>query len=389
MRLRARTTGRSSSSCGTGGSPSCSSTSARRAAKHELAGDATDAAGRIQQSLTLADCSSARAARLLRRRSAARSRFALRALEARAARRHGARAPGRRGRRAAGSRDASTLTLPRVRPADVSIVIPVHSGAELTRRCLESIRDHTTGVSYEVILVDDAADAPAKALLAQVHGRTDRRQRAQPRLSAQRQPRRRAHARGGGSCCATTTSRSTTGWLAAMLRCGESSPDVGVVTPKYLYPDGSLNEAGGDRLARRHRRATTAAATSPADCRYEFRREVDYGSAAALMVRADFWREVGGFDERYLPDVLRGHRPLLRRPASAACACCTSHAPTSCTSRAAPPAPTSRTGHKRHQELNRPKFVEKWRRPAGTRAAAGRARRTCAGRQTAIAGRTC
>ena len=39
----------------------------------------------------------------------------------------------------------------------------------------------------------------------------------------------------------------------------------------------------------------------PGECRYEFRREVDYGSAAALMVRADFWREVGGFDSRFAP----------------------------------------------------------------------------------------
>lgn len=29
-------------------------------------------------------------------------------------------------------------------------------------------------------------------------------------------------------------------------------------------------------------------------------REVDYGSAAALLVRADFWRKRGGYDGRFI-----------------------------------------------------------------------------------------
>ena len=29
-----------------------------------------------------------------------------------------------------------------------------------------------------------------------------------------------------------------------MVECGDSAPDIAVVTPKYLYPNGALNEAG-------------------------------------------------------------------------------------------------------------------------------------------------
>ncbi|MDH3755846.1 MAG: hypothetical protein OEU32_18445, partial [Acidimicrobiia bacterium] len=38
---------------------------------------------------------------------------------------------------------------------DVSVVIPVHGNVDITRRLLESIAAHTTGVAYEAIIVDD------------------------------------------------------------------------------------------------------------------------------------------------------------------------------------------------------------------------------------------
>ena len=41
--------------------------------------------------------------------------------------------------------------------------------------------------------------------------------------------------------------------------------------------------------------------TIPFKPEYCYRREVDYCSAACLLVRADLFREVNGFDERYLP----------------------------------------------------------------------------------------
>lgn len=48
----------------------------------------------------------------------------------------------------------------------LSIVIPVHRDAEVTRRCLESIMQHTHR-PFEVILVDNAADDETKRVLAE------------------------------------------------------------------------------------------------------------------------------------------------------------------------------------------------------------------------------
>ncbi|HEV7585629.1 MAG TPA: glycosyltransferase, partial [Solirubrobacteraceae bacterium] len=151
----------------------------------------------------------------------------------------------------------------------------------------------------------------------------------------------------------------TTGWLRSMLGCAESADNVGVVTPKFLYPDGSLNEAGGI-IWRDGTGVNYGRGDSPGDFQYEYRRETDYGSAAALMVRAELWREMGGFDERYLPmyyeDVdlcfearERGLRVLYEPTAVVV------HV------EGATAGVDTDSGHKRHQEENRPKFVSKWR----------------------------
>ena len=157
---------------------------------------------------------------------------------------------------------------------------------------------------------------------------------------------------------------------------------MGVVTPKFLYPDGSLNEAGGI-IWRDGTGVNYGRGDAPERFPYEYRRETDYGSAAALMVSAELWNAIGGFDERYLPmyyedaDLCfeareRGLRVLYEPQAVVV------HV------EGATAGNDAESGHKRFQEQNRPKFVAKWRHrleveqrlpaPANVRAAANRHR---------------
>lgn len=254
--------------------------------------------------------------------------------------------------------DLSLIELPEFAEPRVTIVIPLYSGGDLTRACLESIRDNTSKVSYEVILIDDTADESTKALLAKVRGA--RILVNETNLGYVRSVNRGAsEARGRWLVLCNNDIEVREGWLEAMLRCAES-PDVAVVTPKYLYPNMSLSEAGGI-IWRDGTGGNYGRGENPGDCHYEFRREVDYGSAAALMVRSDFWREVGGFDQRFAPmyyedtDLCfqaREHRlRVVYEPRANVIHVEGGTAGTDVN-----------TGHKRHQELNRTKFVEKWRR---------------------------
>ncbi len=250
------------------------------------------------------------------------------------------------------------ISLPEYENPKVSLIIPLYARADLTKACLESIRDNTTRVSYEVILVEDDADADTKRLLGGVRGA--RIVHNEQNLGYIRSVKRGASlARGSWLVLCNNDIEVTSGWLTAMLACAESAEDIGVVTPKYLYPDGSLNEAGGviwqDGTGVNYGRGDR-----PEHFQYEYRRETDYGSAAALMVKADLWAELGGYDERYLPmyyedtDLCfeareRGLR-VLYEPAAVVV-----HV------EGATAGNDIESGYKRYQEQNRSKFVAKWR----------------------------
>lgn len=250
------------------------------------------------------------------------------------------------------------IELPTFEQPQVSLVIPLFAAANLTRRCLETIRDNTLLVGYEVILVDDTADIETKQLLEMVNG-------AQVLVNEKNEGylrsvnRGAARARGQWIVLCNNDIEVQPGWLEAMLDCAESDESVGVVAPKFISPDGSLSEAGGI-IWNDGTGVNFGRGDNPGLFQYEYRREVDYGSAAALMVSAELWREVGGFDERYLPmyyedaDLCfqareRGWRVLYEPEAVIV------HV------EGATAGNDLESGHKRHQEQNRPKFVAKWR----------------------------
>ena len=251
------------------------------------------------------------------------------------------------------------IKLPQFDEPKVSLIIPVRAHAELTRACLETIRDNTAGASYEVVVIDDAADPDTKHLLEQVQGATilTNQENAGYLRSVNGAA---AKARGKWLVLCNNDIEVRRGWLQAMLDCAESTDDVGVVTPKFIDPDGRLSEAGGivwrDGTGANYGRGDA----DPDSFKYQYRRETDYGSAAALMVSRSFWDAVGGYDERFAPmyyeDVdlcfearERGLRVLYEPEAVVVDV------------EGATAGTDPESGPKRHQEQNRHRFVEKWR----------------------------
>jgi GT2 family glycosyltransferase/glycosyltransferase involved in cell wall biosynthesis len=154
-------------------------------------------------------------------------------------------------------------------------------------------------MAYEVIVVDDDGAAATKSLLNTVTGAKILVN--EKNLGYLRSANRGAAvARGRYIALLNDDCEPQPRWLSAMVARAESAPDIGVVVAKLLYPTGVLQEAGSiiwsDGAAENFGKGQDHRAPE-----FNYAREVDYGSAAAALVRSDVWALAGGFDERYAP----------------------------------------------------------------------------------------
>ena len=181
----------------------------------------------------------------------------------------------------------------------VSIVIPVYNKVEYTVACLHSLAEHAGDTPFETIVVDDASSDATAERLAQVEG--IRYLRNAENLGFVGSCNRGAgESRGEFVLFLNNDTLVTAGWLEALLACFAERPDAGLVGARLVYPDGRLQESGGivfnDGSGWNFGRFE-----HPDDPRFNFRREVDYCSGAAIMLRRALFEELGGFDTRYAP----------------------------------------------------------------------------------------
>ena len=191
------------------------------------------------------------------------------------------------------------ISLPRSEKPEVSIVIPARDQWRFTHSCLDSIMRNTINVAYEVILVDDASTDKTQRIESFTDGLHILRL-AQSRGFVEACNAGAGVARGDNILFLNNDVTVTPGWLDALLSVVRSRPDAGAVGAKLLFPNGKLQEAGGivwrDGSAWNYGRFD-----DPDRPEYNYVREVDYCSGAALLVRRHAFEEVGGFDRAYSP----------------------------------------------------------------------------------------
>ncbi|HET7925690.1 MAG TPA: glycosyltransferase, partial [Rhodanobacteraceae bacterium] len=195
--------------------------------------------------------------------------------------------------------DFAHFAVPTSATPHVSIVIPVYDKVAYTSACLRSLAEHAGAIPFEVIVVDDCSNDRTQERLADVEGiRVLRNAENLGFIGSCNAG--AAAARGELVLFLNNDTRVTAGWLEALVRCLDEAPDAGLVGAKLIYPDGRLQEAGGivfdDASGWNYGRFD-----DPDDPRYAFRREADYCSGAAILLRTDLFRRLGGFDTRYAP----------------------------------------------------------------------------------------
>lgn len=254
--------------------------------------------------------------------------------------------------------EVDVLTVPVFEKPIVSVVIPVYNQFGYTYNCIKSIVQNSGDVPYEILIADDCSTDRVHELekyvtgITVIHNEKNLRFLRNCNHAAEQ-------ARGDYILFLNNDTQVQPDWLAPLVALMEREPEAGMVGSKLIYPDGYLQEAGGivwnDASAWNygHRK-------DPLDCEYNYVREVDYISGAAIMIRADLWREIGGFDERFAPayyedtdlafEVRKHGKKVLYQPLSVVVHFEGVSNGTDLSS-----------GQKAYQVANREKFCEKWK----------------------------
>ena len=191
------------------------------------------------------------------------------------------------------------VRIPTTDRPSVSIVIPVFGKVRYTQLCLQSIVDAESEQPYEVIVVDDASPDDTAEFLQQSEGirvvelSENRGFIAACNAGAET-------ARGEYLVFLNNDTIVPDYWLDQLVESIENLPDAGAVGPRLLFPDGSLQEAGG--LVFADGSAWNVGRNRSADNpRYLYAREVDYVSGACLLLRRSVFEELNGFDDHFAP----------------------------------------------------------------------------------------
>ncbi|MCL5795915.1 MAG: glycosyltransferase [Gammaproteobacteria bacterium] len=190
--------------------------------------------------------------------------------------------------------------LPRATEIDVSIVVPVHNELLHTMGCLRSIMLAGSKYHFEIIVADDGSSDNTDHALGELPDCIRLVRNSSP-LGFLRNCNAAANlARGQWIVLLNNDTIVLPGWLDALIDILIAKPKAGLVGAKLIYPDGILQESGGVvwRSADAMNIGRGKDSCSP---EFNFLKEVDYCSGAAIALKTSLWHELNGFDERFSP----------------------------------------------------------------------------------------
>lgn len=239
----------------------------------------------------------------------------------------------------------------------VSVIVPIYGKATITLDCLKSLAAHSSKYRFEVILVDDKSPDKSKKLFEKVPGLIFLHNSINKGFIYSCNKGSEL-ARGKYIVFLNNDTLVLDNWLDPLIDRLELNKDVGLVGSKLIYPDGTLQEAGGiifsDGSGWNYGRGE-----DPDNYEFNYSREVDYCSGASIAISRDLFVKLGMFDARFTPayyedtdlafSVRKNGLRVIYEPRSQII-----H------KEGASSGTDLSSGTKRYQVINQRKFVKKW-----------------------------
>lgn len=192
-----------------------------------------------------------------------------------------------------------SFALPIVKSPEVSIIIPAFNKFELTYHCIASIALAYNKTSYEVIVADDCSTDETinvskiiKNLIVSKNPENLRFLKSCNRASD--------IAKGEYIIFLNNDTEVRSFWIDELIAQHKKDPTVGLTGSKLINLDGSLQEAGGI-VWKNGAPWNVGRNSNPHSPEYNYVRQVDYLSGAALCISTKVWKEVGKFSEELAP----------------------------------------------------------------------------------------
>lgn len=182
----------------------------------------------------------------------------------------------------------------------VSIVILNFNKANLTIDCLHSIWEHTNGYYYEVIVVDNGSQPNEFKALSEFKGAYKLLRLDVNRFFGEGNNIGAELAKGEFLLFMNNDVVVTPNWLSPLMDAFRDHSDCGAAGPKFVYPNGLLQEAGA-LLDEEGDSVQIGMLQDPELLRFNRGRVVDYISAAAVLLLKKTFETVLGFDFIYEP----------------------------------------------------------------------------------------
>ncbi|MBC2607228.1 glycosyltransferase [Pelagicoccus albus] len=184
-------------------------------------------------------------------------------------------------------------------PVTVTVIIPVHNQIDYLRSCILSLKKAANNTNFEILVIDDYSSHESVIEMSKLSG--FRLIRNYENLGFLRTCNRAAlNTTSQYIFFLNSDTEVTDGWLDELIDVFSRFENVGLVGSKLVYPDNTLQECGGivwkDGSAWNYGRNE-----DPHLPQYNYTKETDYVSGAAILIERELFLSCGMFDTRYKP----------------------------------------------------------------------------------------